>query len=83
MDKTKCPCLSKLWKIVCNEYDIPQDTPLPDLPKLSDKEIEIAEFHAQTLTMGDISKWLRAESFRVNSTLLDAMNDMWMEADNV
>ena len=76
-------CLNNVWKIICGEYELPRDTPFPDLPKQSDKELEIAEWHAQILTMGQITKWLKSESFSCNSTLLEVMQDLWHEADNV
>ena len=79
----KHPCLDNVWKILCGEYDLPRDTPFPDLPRIPHKEVEIAEYHAQTLTMGNMTKWLESRSFCCNSTLLKVMQVMWKELDNV
>lgn len=83
MDKEAYPALSNVWIIICGEYGLPRDTPMPELPKQSVHDLELAEYHAKFLTMGNISKWLKSESFACHSALLDIMQDMWHEVDNL
>ena len=81
-NKEKYPYLNNVWKIMCDEYGLPKGTPMPDLPNVI-KEVEIADYWAKFLTMGQITKWLESKSFHCNSTLLKVMNTMWKELDNV
>ncbi len=79
---SKHPCLDQIWAILCSEYDLPKETPFPDLPHPA-KEVEIAEYWALSLTVGNLSKWLEGKSFPCHATLHDIMNDLWQEVDNV
>ncbi len=75
------PCLNKVWIVLCGEYDLPKDTPFPELPHPT-KDMMVAESHAALLTMGQLGEWLGGKRLRTNPRLYEVMYDMWNELDN-